>query len=207
MNREPRPASQYEHKTGAVEIPLVTQKTIAKLWVIHDSLKRYQESAENCELLLKVINQLHVAPLPTAQVWDSPEESWLRQQVETGFMKQEKYHYVLDCMTSEARYEHVESWSNYLREGIAKQESEVPLSAEYEKDSTVPPPYERIRKALNILPDNPDELVGSVWIDRATNMGLIPAGEKKRYLDIFLNIREKAEFLRDEEKRKRFQAE
>lgn len=199
MNREPNPAFRQE-QIKPIEIPPATQKVIAKLWRIHDSLKKYEESTDNVNLLRKVIDRLHDAPLPAAKAWDSPEEGWLRQQAEEGIVRQDKYYYLLDCMTSEARYDDIESWSKHLQAGILKQEAEVPLPLEYEKDPAGPAPYERLRKALNILPDNPNELVGSTWVDRATRLGLIPVAEKMRYLDIFLNIREKAEFLRDEER-------
>ncbi len=191
----------------AIEIPLATQKMIAKLWQIHDSLEANRQVDENgarhIALVRHVIERLHTSPLVSNQPWLEPEEAWLREQIEAGNVQQTDFKYLLDCMTSEARFDVVESWSRHLHEALRAQESEVPLPAEYEKDPSAPAPYKRLRDALNTLPDNPNEQDGDSWIDRATRLGLIPVSEKRRYLDIFLGIRQKAEFLRDEERRQR----
>lgn len=202
MNEISRP-TRFGERREARDIPLATQKVIAKLWLIHDALKRYPDGAQNRELLCGVIDRLLVVPLPVAQGWSSPEESWIDQQVHEGFIEPGKRFYVLDCMTSEARYDDIEVWSRFFAKAIDEQEQEVPLPPSYERDPEGPTPYDRLRRALKILPDDPSNFFADVWVDRAIHLELIPSQERGRYLDIFLNIREKAEDLMQEEKRRR----
>lgn len=197
MHEISRPTRLGERRE-ARDIPLATQKVIAKLWLIHDALERYTDSKQNRDLLCRVIDRLLVVPLPVAQGWSSPEESWIDQQMGEGFIEPGKHFYVLDCMTSEARYDDIEIWSRFFAKAIDKQEEEVPFSSSYERDPEGPTPYDRLRRALKILPDNPAIFFADVWVDRAINLGLIPLQERSRYLHIFVNIRQKAEYFRDE---------
>ncbi len=207
MNTEPRPSSEERERRKSEEALRATQKAIAKLWRIYDKVRGYPESEKNVERLRRAIDRLHEEPFSPIASWKSAEEAWLDQQLQAGIIEREEYYYLLDGITSEERDDAGEAWSRHLRAAIVEQEVEVPLPARYGQDPNGPTPYERLASALSVLKDNPREMMGDVWIDRAVRLGLIPRAEATRYLDIFLSVRDKAEVLRDEEwHRRRAQA-
>ncbi len=188
------------------ELPAKTTRCIAKLLSVRDSLARHEEMAPRVELLDRVIDALHRHPLPVVEAWDSPEEPWLREAIEAGVVPAKDYFYVLDLLTNEARDDAAEAWHRHLLQAMDAQEREVPLPAQYEADPNGPSPYDRLRAALRVLPDNPREMMGDVWLYRAVRLGLLPRERRGRYLDIFLNVREKARFLRETEDERRWAA-
>lgn len=192
---------QRDQHAGSNELPSETRRVISKLWLTIDALADYPETETNRDLLRRVIEVLHDTPLSKQSGFGTPEETWIDEQCEKGVIPYVRRQYVLDCLTSEARYDQVEKWGKFLLRGLDEQECEVPAalvaSSAY---GSVVNPYHVLKTAFRILPDNPKEMMGDVWLDRAIRLGLIPGESRGKYLDIYLAIRDRASALREEER-------